>query len=1097
MAEHQIMSAVSSSSSSSFMVCSKKYDVFLSFRGEDTRLNFTSHLHEALKQKKIETYIDYRLEKGDEISEALIKAIEDSHVSIVILSKNYAFSKWCLEELRKILECRKKQGQMVIPVFYNVDPSHVRKQIGSYEQAFAKHEGQPNYNKWKAALNEIANLAGWDSRNRTESKLLKDIVGDVLQKLTPKYPNRLKGVIGIEENYKQIESLLKIGSNEAITLGIWGMGGIGKTTLATALYAKLSHEFDASCFLQNVRENSNRHGLDALRHKFFSSLLENEDHCFDAPFLVPHFVMRRLECKKVLIVLDDVATVKQLDYLLEDYDLFGQGSRVIITTRNKQIFRPHDEVYEVKELSFHHSLQLFCMTAFEEEQPQHGYEDLSRCAISYCKGIPLALKVLGASFRGKSKEGRESELKKLQKIPNMEIHDILKLSYEGLDESQRDIFLDIACFFKGEDREWVTILLDACEFFAASGIEVLLDKALITISNFNRIEMHDLIQQMGQEIVRQQSIKNPGKRTRLWKHEEVHELLKYKKGTDVVEGITLDLAKLTKDLSLSYDSFAEMTNLRFLIIHDSRRRNEFNVYFTNGLESLSYKLRYLRWDGFHLESLPSNFCAEHLVELRMMKSKIKKLWDGVQDLANLTKINLGSRDLIEIPDLSMAKNLERVSLRYCENLGQLHPSMLSLPKLSYLDLRFCSKIESLNIHSKSLRELYLEGCSSLKEFSVTSKEMTHVSLSRTTICVLPSSIWSNDKLTYLSLRGCNNLNKFLSVDPVMGSSTTLVHFGCSQQHNASNLSYLQALLHNIGHFSSLEELYLGGTNIERLPPNIKNLSLLIRLSLDGCRKLVSLPELPPSLEELDIDDCRKLVCLPELPPLLKVVRGFNCTSLETNFSQQLVLQHMLHGRIPFLHKKHLSNPYYIDFGYFIFPGDHVMDECGFRTTGSSIIIPRLPLSHLHGFIYCIILSKGSCDDDVVLCSIYQDDKRVGQDNNFFFWETTSDHVLFSYAKIRDFFDSVPFKIEFEFEFDKEQNQKFIKECGVFPVYASESGLKVFGGNSKKFFNSTSNTQISDNESQPSAIGVGFGGSNDENVQAGEQFHAEKRRRTSP
>ena len=166
MAEQPMMSDVASSSNSSSMASCKKYDVFLSFRGEDTRMNFTSHLHEALKQKKVKTYIDYQLEKGDEISQGLIKAIEDSHVSIVIMSENYASSKWCLEELSKILECQKNQGQIVIPVFYNIDPSHVRKQTGSYEQAFVKHQEDLRCNKWRAALTEVANLSGWDSRNR-------------------------------------------------------------------------------------------------------------------------------------------------------------------------------------------------------------------------------------------------------------------------------------------------------------------------------------------------------------------------------------------------------------------------------------------------------------------------------------------------------------------------------------------------------------------------------------------------------------------------------------------------------------------------------------------------------------------------------------------------------------------------------------------------------------------------------------------------------------------------------------------------------------------------------------------------------------------
>lgn len=99
-------------------------------------------------------------------------------------------------------------------------------------------------------------------------------------------------------------------------------------------------------------------------------------------------------------------------------------------------------------------------------------------------------------------------------------------------------------------------------------------------------------------------------------------------GTDVVEGIALVLCKLTGDLYLSSNSFPKMTNTRFLKIHDSCWPNKFNVYLPNGLKSLSYKLRYLEWDGFCLESLSSNFCAEQLVEIHMWDGKLKKLWDG-------------------------------------------------------------------------------------------------------------------------------------------------------------------------------------------------------------------------------------------------------------------------------------------------------------------------------------------------------------------------------------------------------------------------------------------------------------------------------------
>jgi hypothetical protein len=148
----------------------KKYDVFISFRGEDTRKKFTSYLYDALR-KNVLTFIDENeLEKGDEISSTLMKSIEEAYVSVVIFSENYASSKWCLNELVKILECKKDQGQIVIPVFYEIDPSHVRNQVGSYGQAFEKHEqdlrqSEDKLQKWKNALNEAAQLSGWDSQN--------------------------------------------------------------------------------------------------------------------------------------------------------------------------------------------------------------------------------------------------------------------------------------------------------------------------------------------------------------------------------------------------------------------------------------------------------------------------------------------------------------------------------------------------------------------------------------------------------------------------------------------------------------------------------------------------------------------------------------------------------------------------------------------------------------------------------------------------------------------------------------------------------------------------------------------------------------------
>ena len=142
-----------------------KHHVFLSFRGEDTRKSFTDHLHTALKREGVITFRDKEnLERGKPISLELLKAIEESLSAIVILSRNYASSTWCLDELVKIMECREKKGLIVLPIFYDVDPSEVRKLMGSYAEAFIEHEKnfKKNINKvhtWKATLTEVANLA--------------------------------------------------------------------------------------------------------------------------------------------------------------------------------------------------------------------------------------------------------------------------------------------------------------------------------------------------------------------------------------------------------------------------------------------------------------------------------------------------------------------------------------------------------------------------------------------------------------------------------------------------------------------------------------------------------------------------------------------------------------------------------------------------------------------------------------------------------------------------------------------------------------------------------------------------------------------------
>ncbi|RXH94844.1 hypothetical protein DVH24_024528 [Malus domestica] len=161
---------MASSSSSSSSGLGWKYDVFINFRGEDTRKGFVSHLYNALAKKPINAFIDAeKLRKGDHLSQ-LLTAIRESRISIVVFSQDYASSTWCLKELVQILECKDTNNQIVLPIFYEVDPSDVRKLKRKFAEAFAQHDPDSNakmeeVQSWRSALTTATDLTGWDSRN--------------------------------------------------------------------------------------------------------------------------------------------------------------------------------------------------------------------------------------------------------------------------------------------------------------------------------------------------------------------------------------------------------------------------------------------------------------------------------------------------------------------------------------------------------------------------------------------------------------------------------------------------------------------------------------------------------------------------------------------------------------------------------------------------------------------------------------------------------------------------------------------------------------------------------------------------------------------
>lgn len=450
MASVSTQKACTSSSSSSSSTPLWEHDVFLSFYGEDTRKNFTDHLYTSLKQKGINAYRDNeKLDQGTPITSGLMKAIDESKYAIIVISENYAFSKWCLNELVKILECMKDKGLRVLPVFYHVNPSDVGNQRETFEKAFLKHKEDPEVSiekiqKWRAALTEVSKICGRHLIDSYESEDIQEITKSIFDELNREFPDLSEHLVGIHSRVMEMMNLFGTMSDDVHYIGIWGIPGIGKTTLAHVIYNRIRHQFEASSFICNVRETVEKHDLVYLQKQLVSETLKVKEVNIWNHRQGIKVIKKGLLNKKVLIVIDDADKDEQLQALVGNRDWFGLGSRIIITSKDKHLLERHRVVtiYKVNGLDNDEALELFSWTVFNQTYPKKEFVDLSNNYLKYAKGLPLALKVLGSSLIGRPRKEWEDYLHQLEEIPEGEILDKLEINKRGLNDTGQNLFLD-------------------------------------------------------------------------------------------------------------------------------------------------------------------------------------------------------------------------------------------------------------------------------------------------------------------------------------------------------------------------------------------------------------------------------------------------------------------------------------------------------------------------------------------------------------------------------------------------------------------------------------------------------------------------------
>ncbi|KAI3670986.1 hypothetical protein L1987_87632 [Smallanthus sonchifolius] len=698
----------------------------------------------------------------------------------------------CIVGSRQWLDCmvlsQKTTEHTAYPVFYDVEPTEVRNQSGAVGVAFAKHEkshvlpldclccilasccngsssslnedveNEDDVGRWRNALKAAAGLAGMELKNTCngyssllhEAKFIQQIVQDISPKLNVINVSVDGKLVGMETRIKNVVSSLDTGSDDVRMIGIRGMGGGGKTTLARAIFNHISTSFESKSFVENVREVSKGSGLKELQKQILSAVLNDKTIDVTSVLDGKDMMKERMRSRKVLLVLDDLDDIEQLEALSCDLTWFKPGSRIIITTRDEQVLIAH------------------------------------RFMMSICYHMK---KQFASSV--------------------------------------------------------VIRVLESCGFNAQTGLRVLKKKSLITVSDAltgltfaECLGLHDQIEEMGRNIVRRMHPDEPCKHSRLWIKEEIEDILVNEVGTEASKSIKLKNTNLHTTIIMK--GLRKMRELRYLYVDNGYRKwkvDEVRQYLPDALRSLY-------WHGYPFCCLPKTFQANKLVNLEMPWSSISQLWKGGEKKGRIMVLNkIRFLDLtcskLRTFDLRLTPRLEKLNLGGCNDFVELHlhvecPNLKSLDlsgsKLKTFDLRMTPYLEELNLGGCNdfvgLHNLHVE-CPNLKSLDLSGSKLRTFDLRMT------------PHLEKLNLGGCKD---FVELH---------LPFECP------NLKFLNRMVLSLHvECPNLKSLDLSGSKLRtfdlRMTPHLE------KLNLGGCNDFVEL-HLPfecPNLKFLNLSSSK-------------------------------------------------------------------------------------------------------------------------------------------------------------------------------------------------------------------------------------------------